>query len=79
MLNFWIKYRKGIANNLENWTINEMLSKNCIKISRDNDHKNKPNKTFAVLLFVFEVLKCNPNTKAKQIEKMLISKVIWFI
>jgi len=56
-----------------------MLSKICIKISRDNDYKNKPNKTFAVLLFVFEVLKCNPNTKAKQIEKMLISKVIWFI
>ena len=68
-----------MQNNLENWTKNEMLSKICIKISRDNDHKNNPNKTFAVLLFVFEVLKCNPNTKAKQIEKMLISKVIWFI
>jgi|TARA_B110000027_G_scaffold51759_1_gene56521 hypothetical protein len=55
-----------------------MLSKICIKISRDNDHKNKPNKTFAVLLIVFEVLKSNPNTKAKEIEieNILISKVI---
>ena len=79
MLNFWIKYRKGIAK--QSWKLNYKWNafKNLRKISRDNDHKNKPNKTFAVLLFIFEVLKSNPNTKAKEIEKMLISKVIWFI